>query len=530
MGTGLAKGAIDPTELTRGEKRMNYVKTSAALILSALYGLAGCGEDPSEGPDESVGSAAEALTTSADQGGGQFLTPSGLCLQASSSPVAEGPVLVGSCSTNAATFALGVSSRNEIEDGSQGTVKVGGLCLEADLNARTVRLSRCNNSVAQEWTWAFDGLSPATQHGLCVTGRDTSGSQVALAGCGESSLNQALVPAFFPMMYVSSIPASSTVHGPHPAYNPPHIPQAAVSNPQCMDVFLDLETVANWPMDNFQCNATNAQWLSFNRNHELRTPEGTCVGATSGSANATVVVQTCNGSALQKWAYQRTGLMVNLGVGLWLPTFCMAVSGGSNASTAPLVLSNCAYSNTPPGQVWTANLIWPQVEKLTFQSKYFDVSEENGQATYTVYSNGNFAYSGNVHDAGFLSDFYAMSVTPTNPPGGVHRPLIVASGEVFGTSALIGSRDSDWSVTGFDPDVAWAFPAMKRDGVTFNLHIAGAIGTDIAWITPEVVVAVVTVAACVANGVTVSAVKQDDPTSINNSSSSSAAVSISCNL
>ena len=190
----------------------------------------------------------------------------------------------------------------------------------------------------------------------------------------------------------------------------------------------DLETLANDPIDDFQCNATNAQWYHFTTGQQLETEANTCFTATAGSAGAAVNVKTCNGTPGQQWLYGGGHLYSALGASD-LPTYCLDVQGESGTPLSQVVVNNCAYTNWPVGQNWWGNVIWPantflySTQILGGPSVYANVKlalSEAGQFTmtptvdnhdqltgydYVLTCNiGPYAvgYQGNVGNASFL--------------------------------------------------------------------------------------------------------------------------------
>jgi hypothetical protein len=308
--------------------------------------------------------AAIGATATSGTGGFQFAT-NGTCIVPPN--LTTGVVLeTGACSTPLATqFLLKPSEDGSTTAGVQGPIAVGGMCL--DEAGGYVFLEPCDRSPTQEWTWSASSLQlESVAAGTCVTG-GSSGALITLATCSSGGNNTLVTPIDYNLMFVSGIAADCFYSGPHGPYIPPTVPaslpKSALEDYECLDVFLDLETLNGDSLDDFECNATSAQWLHFDANNHLETESGTCVTATGGTAGAAVEVEPCNGSAGQQWVYVAGYLGTALGAadifGGALPLLCIDVQGESQAPTAAVVLGNCTLEDRPPGQQWTANLIWP---------------------------------------------------------------------------------------------------------------------------------------------------------------------------
>ncbi len=428
-------------------------------------------------------------TTSSGTGAFQF---GNNCLLPTQSPAASGTQLVtGSCSDASATgFTLGPSDSDSTVPTAQGTILVNGLCLDA--NGGTPRFEACSAGASQEWTWdPMTTEMKSISTGECLTvGAFGPGQSVSLASCtasGPGLIHVGVTPAGFDLMFVNGIAASSTFNGPHPPYTPPTVPPSASANPQCLDVFLDSETLPNAPIDNFQCNATNAQWFRFTTGGQLQTLAGTCVTALGASAGAGVQVETCNGSTGQQWLYGSEHLYSALDAEFVAP-FSLDVQ---NESAAPLTvtdLGDTAVEGAPAGQTWAANLIWPAEQTIVVSSGNMFAQEEEGNATLTIHSNGKFEYKGGVHDFGAGADYFTLDAYPTAPAAGTRGPIFDGHGQVFGTFEP-GSRDSNWDATGVDSEIIANWQAIQSGGITFRLHVATAVGTDIGFVALDVGVA-----------------------------------------
>ncbi len=118
------------------------------------------------------------------------------------------------------------------------------------------------------------------------------------------------------------------------------------------------------------------------------------------------------------------------------------------------------------------------LQTKTFTSPYFDEQEENASATLTVSSDGSFEYKGNVHDFGGGADFFAFDAFPKILPPGTHGPLFVANGAVYGTFEH-GSRDANFDAKGVNSEISTNWETIAMHGVSFNLHIASNVGSDL---------------------------------------------------
>jgi hypothetical protein len=169
--------------------------------------------------------------------------------------------------------------------------------------------------------------------------------------------------------------------------------------------------------------------------------------------------------------------------------FSGSLGGGCGSGTTAHLVAYDFYTDT---SAQSASFNYPAVCTQTFTSAYFDLQEENAQASLTISSDGNFEYRGGVHDYGAGADFYAMDAYPTQLPSGSHGPLWDAQGQVFGTFEP-GSRDSNWDATGYNSELASNWDSIVGSGITFHLHIASDIGADIAGVAIDVGVAALAV-------------------------------------
>ncbi|MFT3924233.1 MAG: ricin-type beta-trefoil lectin domain protein [Myxococcales bacterium] len=468
------------------------------LIIVGAMGMAGCagelaeadgltdetGEDSADPTATEHGEVhgSEAALTSA--GGGRFQAPNGLCIVPTNANAAMGSSFkLGDCGVASShRFTLAVTKNNTAPDGVQGRLKMGDLCVESDVTTKAVWLAKCNGTALQEWTWNFGHLTPAQHLDKCVSNLNwDNGSPIAIADCASSDGgNKSFLPIDFNLMFVNGLGAPTNPSGPHPYYAPPHGP--ANANLQCLDVWLDFENLPGTPLDNFQCNRTNAQWFHFDANNHLLTTTGNCIGAASGASNAALQVQGCNNSDLQKWILAGSMLANGFGGG-YLPQFCADVKGESPNPLTPAVLSKCVLQNKPLGQTWYPNLIWPAIEKLEFASDYFDIQEENGQAWLTVWSNGWFVWRGQVHDYGFWADDYVFDVSVSNPPAGTN--LVWTQEDTVSGTCCGADRDSTWLSDGWAPALETAWDAVKNNGVRFNFHVATNAGDVLSLLVPN---------------------------------------------
>jgi hypothetical protein len=387
--------------------RLMKNRIARTLLLAATASLSACGVAP---PEESTATSAAAITQS---GTGRFEALDGTCI------VPAGPVSVGTgmqlgtcAAASANKFALGPSvgvgdvpdgqtRAPTVRTGAQGTLMMGGLCLEATATG-TVRLNACQHSCQQspggqgegdevdlascpeypggvglnegsanglqEWTWSQGQLqNPQTNKCLKAAQLYSAGAPITLGPCTPAVIQESFLPIDFALQFASGILASVQNNGPFPLVAPLVAPVSAttpvpgqpVANFQCLDRFLNGFLGAT-PLDAFQCNATDAQWYHFDGTGLLQTTTNVCVGA-PGGPGAGLVVEGCTGATEQQWVYAAPNLQNRLYTG-----FCMDVTGESKIPLASLDITPCSFHL--PGQTWTPNLIWPKVKAIEYQA------------------------------------------------------------------------------------------------------------------------------------------------------------------
>ncbi len=434
---------------------------------------------------ENVATTTEAITDSS--GLGRFQTQPGLCLEPlnPAQPLGSG-LVTGDCDgANARVFSLGMSTLPN-RSGGQGTLQVGGLCLEWSVQAASVRLETCNQPCvpesrgdcanpdqSQEWTWANGNLQPANQPDKCVTVNGSgSNAAVTLSDCTiPPSPPQAFTPLDFNLTFASGIGAPFDYDGPHLPDVPPLVPPSASKNIQCLDVDLDLETWPGTMLDDFQCNATNAQWFHFDANHDLLTPAGTCVTAASAVAGGGVTVSPCTGAPGQQWSYSVSSLF-GFSAGIF-SGLCLDVRGESATPLTGTALSTCSFASTADGQRWVANLVWPKGRGLVY-------SDSNPQAGGWI--EPSQAVAGDFNGDGFSDVAYIFKsdgVAPGATPGHIDIDVYPGNGHGFSAgqrwSTELGGwvdgmqfRAGDFDGDGLS-DIAVAFADTNND-IDLDVH------------------------------------------------------------
>jgi hypothetical protein len=116
-------------------------------------------------------------------------------------------------------------------------------------------------------------------------------------------------------------------------------------NATCLDVQF-AGTTPGTRLDSTACNGTNAQKFTINSNWELVANTNTSLCVEGNSQNGAVQLETCNGSASQKWLYFNGALFWAAG-----ESYCLDVFGAGRGNDVTVDLARC---NGTVAQIW-----WP---------------------------------------------------------------------------------------------------------------------------------------------------------------------------
>jgi hypothetical protein len=96
-----------------------------------------------------------------------------------------------------------------------------------------------------------------------------------------------------------------------------------------------------------------------------------------------------------------------------------------------------------------------------------------GSVDIDVSANGDYIFSGHMHNSGFPNIQYALGTVVLAPtPGGYGAIGFAHSGSVDGTSTIFGrNRDNDWTNTGNNPDIAAHWKEIAQgSGLSWKLQ------------------------------------------------------------
>jgi hypothetical protein len=192
----------------------------------------------------------------------------------------------------------------------------------------------CNGSGVEEWVQQPDGTLVNPPTGLCVYGQHTNGYQLQVVNCNSADPNQQ-----FAAWDAALIPPAGTI---------------TVPGGQCVDVSGDDTGTNSTPVDIWDCQAyaIDQHWThnadgsleTLGRCLSISTAQG--VGGTgTGVAGDRTVLWDCNGSDVERWLYEASGLMVNPATGLCLY--------GQHSNGYQLQVVNCNI--TDPAQLFSVN-------------------------------------------------------------------------------------------------------------------------------------------------------------------------------
>jgi hypothetical protein len=211
------------------------------------------------------------------------------------------------------------------------------LCLESPLPPGVPSLAGCSGSVSQSWSFADGVLHPLDEDGFCLEVSDGSpdaGAPIDLAACSQG---QAQV--FWPYGIRLALEATLPVTDASGSSSPLCLGDVAVDGPS-PGTSLVLES----------CEEAAIEGVIGTLGNEM-TIYGLCVGVANPNPLGGLDLQSCHGSAGQRWAAAQIDGGTAFVSGLFDGALseCISVAGGQAAIKSHLDLEPC---NNGPAQTW----------------------------------------------------------------------------------------------------------------------------------------------------------------------------------
>ena len=119
-----------------------------------------------------------------------------------------------------------------------------------------------------------------------------------------------------------------------------------------------------------------------------------------------------------------------------------------------------------------------------------DCAPIGGTVDIALSPNGDFTFSGHIHNSGFVDIHYALGALITTPSasGDTSNGYPFAHpGAVDGTSTLLGrNRDDDWSITGNKPEIAAHWGEITQGGLSWRLVAQDTLSAGIEGLIEDI--------------------------------------------
>ncbi len=103
----------------------------------------------------------------------------------------------------------------------------------------------------------------------------------------------------------------------------------------------------------------------------------------------------------------------------------------------------------------------------------------NGNMNITVKQNGNYTFSGRIHNSGAINIRFSLAASLTTPSGQAFG-FAVTDKRVDGTETIFGrNRDHNWSYANHNPALAQHFAQLSRATLNWRLVASSTIGESI---------------------------------------------------